>query len=302
VRAQSQARKSDEALFAATAVVGVRALRTQGWDQMSSLEGGSVLRHTVLGPSSDVARLSYCLACFRKLRLLCTRAASISCRQYRRACYAATVGQQPPLTLGDDHMNTFARIALGLLITGASLASPKAASAFVRWQNASTPNNNLFFMGVSGGPLCGGHGCSYNSGTQIITYQFGQNDQEWNATFPGGPEHIVNMFGDIVSGTGWCLHVSGGSLSNGANLVISPCTSSSIDNWTIQSAQSLGAPWSGCFAFINQASGKAMAVQGGVPFNGAHVIQYDLCRPDNNACGNPSHAFHADQFWCPLNI
>ncbi len=208
------------------------------------------------------------------------------------------------LTAGEEQMKkSMTRIALGLFIAGASLAVSNAASAqtFVRWLNASRPNNNLFFMGVSGGPLCGGNRCSYNAGTQIITYQFGQNDQLWSAAFPGGPEHVVNMFGDIVSGTGWCLHVSGGSISNGANLVINPCTTSSIDNWTIQSSESLGAPFRGCFIFRNQLSGKVMAVQGGVPFNGARVIQYDLCQPGSPACGNPSNAFHADQFWCPVS-
>lgn len=198
-------------------------------------------------------------------------------------------------------MHTLARIALGLFIAGASVATPKAASAFVRWQNASTPGNNLFFMGVAGGPQCSGNRCSYTPGTQIITWQFGQNDQEWNASaIPGGPEHVSNMFGDPVSGTGYCLHPSGST--NNSNLVINPCSSSSIDNWTIQSAESMGAPFGGCFMFKNQLSGKVLSVYQGNVFNGAHVVEYDECQPGSNACGNPSNAFHADQFWCPWNI
>jgi hypothetical protein len=212
---------------------------------------------------------------------------------------------QPPLTLGEDDMMTSAtRIALGLIIACASVAAPKAASAqgFLRWMNASRPNNNIFFMGVAGGPQCSGNRCSYTPGTQIITWQFGQNDQEWSATVPGGPQHVVNLFGSPVSGAGFCLHVAGSSVSNNANLVINPCTTSSTDNWTIQSAESLGAPFSGCFIFRNQLSGKVMSAYQGNVFNGARVIQYDLCQPGSPACGNPANAFHADQFWCPVNI
>jgi hypothetical protein len=204
-------------------------------------------------------------------------------------------------------MKTFAtRIALGLFIVGASLAASKAANAqfttYVRWQNASTPGGNLYFMGVAGGPSCSGNRCSYTSGTQIILWAWGQNDQNWYAPHPGVTEHVVNEFGSPVSGEGYCLHPSGST--NNSNLVINPCTTGTIDNWTVKSAESLNppAPFGGCFIFQNQLSGRVMAVyQGNVSVRGARVIEYDLCQPGSNVCGSPA-GYHADQFWCPWNV
>ncbi len=192
-------------------------------------------------------------------------------------------------------------IALGLLFAAATLAAPTAAHAdtWVRWQNASQPNHNIFFLGVSGGPICTPtRGCGYNAGTQMITWAWGQGDQDWQPVYPEtGP--VQNQFGDRGVGDPWYLAVAGDSGSNGANLVINPPGYSS-ETWVVQDAAVQGAPYTGCYIFWNKSSGKVMAVQGGVPSNGAHVIQYDLCTPTNGKCGNPSNAWHPDQFWCPV--
>jgi hypothetical protein len=197
-----------------------------------------------------------------------------------------------------------ARIALGVFVLTASLAASRAATAqtWARWQNASTPDSNPFFFGVSGGPICGGHGCTYNPNTQIIMWQLGQDDQDWLTTFPGGAQHVVNAHGDIVSGTGWCLHPSGST--NNSNLVIDPCTTSSIDNWIITKGSDLTQPATGnlanCYVFQNQLSFRVLSVYQGRVFNGAHVVEYDFCQPGSNVCGSPA-GYHADQFWCPRN-
>ncbi len=195
------------------------------------------------------------------------------------------------------------RIALGVFIAAATMAASKGAHAqgFVRWQNASQPNGVQYYLGVSGGPWCTPtRGCGYTAGTQIITWTKSQDDQYWLGNYPGTVS-VENKFGDPGVGDPWFLAVSGNSTSNSANLVIEPWGYGSSETWVIESAEQLGAPYSGCYAFVNQHSGKAMAVQGGVPNNGAHVIQYDFCAPNNNNCGNPSHAFHPDQFWCPVS-
>jgi hypothetical protein len=238
-------------------------------------------------PPSRLACFSQCLACYRK------RA---------QARFGVTGPRmQPPLTLGDDQMKTSAtRIALGLFIATASLAASKTASAqtYVRWENASQPNGNIFFLGVSGGPQCDGNRCAYSEGTQIITYQYGQLDQEWTAAVPGtGP--VTNLYGDPVSGAGYVLAVAGNSTSDGANLVIWPSDGSLGQTWEIEA---VAGAYSGCYVFRNPNSGKVMSVSGGTPYNGAHVIQYDFCQPGSPACGNPANAYHPDQFWCPEDI
>lgn len=191
------------------------------------------------------------------------------------------------------------RIVLGLFIAAATLGTSKAANAqWVRWQNLNQPNNNIFFLGVSGGPICGSRGCGYNAGTQMITWAWGQSDQDWQPNYPGTTT-VQNRFGDRGIGDPWYLAVAGDSGSNGANLVINPPGYSS-ETWVIEAAADQGAPYTGCYIFFNKSSGKVMSVSGGVPSNGAHVIQYDLCTPTNGKCGNPSNAWHTDQFWCPV--
>ncbi|HVT09637.1 MAG TPA: hypothetical protein VHO67_19385 [Polyangia bacterium] len=193
------------------------------------------------------------------------------------------------------------RIALGVFIAAATLAASNAAhaQAWVRWQNASTPNGNVYFLGVSGGPICTPtRGCGYNAGTQMITWAWGQTDQDWQPTYPGTVS-VQNRYGDRGVGDPWYLAVSGGSVNNNANVVIEP-PGYGAETWVIQPAADQGAPYTGCYIFWNKATGKAMSVAGGVPNNGAHVVQYDLCTPTNGKCGNPSHAWHPDQFWCPV--
>jgi hypothetical protein len=191
-----------------------------------------------------------------------------------------------------------ARIALGLFITTASLMASTTASAETtgRWKNAASPSGTPYYFGVSGGPLCGGNRCTYNQNTPIILWTSSQNDQYWGAAAPG-TGHVLNNYGDIVSGTPWCLHPSGST--NNSNLVIDPCLTSSIDNWRLISAESLGAPFPGCFAFQNQLSWRVMSVYRGSIFSGAHVVEYDFCQPGSNVCGSPA-GYHADQFWCPV--
>src|SRR6476661_2369702 len=90
------------------------------------------------------------------------------------------------------------RLALGLFIAAATLAASKAAHAqtWVRWQNADQPNHNIFFLGVSGGPICTPtRGCGYDAGTQMITYAWGQDDQNWQPNYPGTVS-VQNEFGD----------------------------------------------------------------------------------------------------------
>jgi len=194
------------------------------------------------------------------------------------------------------------RIALGLLIAAATLAASKGAHAqgFVHWRNASEPSGVKYYLGVAGGPICTPtRGCGYNAGTQIITWTLSQGDQNWLANYPETGV-VQNEFGDRGVGDPWDLAVYGDSLANNTNLVIEPPGDSS-ETWSVVSAESIGAPYTGCYLFTNQRSGKVMAVYQGNVFNGAHVVQYDLCSPTDGKCGNPSNAYHPDQFWCPEN-
>ena len=193
------------------------------------------------------------------------------------------------------------RIALGLFIAVATLGISKGAHAqtWAHWRNQVEPGGVPLYLGVSGGPFCTPtRGCGYTAGTHIILWtSTTSGDQNWLTSFPG-TGNVQNEFGDPGTGDPWDLAVYGDYTANSTYVVIEPPTVNSAI-WTITRAEDLGAPYTGCFAFINQNSGKAMVVYQGNVYKGASVVQYDLCTPTNNLCGNPSHAWHPDQFWCP---
>jgi hypothetical protein len=198
-----------------------------------------------------------------------------------------------------------ARIALGVSIAAATLAASNAAHAttWVRWKNKSEPNNNVYFLGVPGGCIPTTRGCVYNSGTGMITWAYGQSDQDWQPTFPGTALKVINRHGSPVSGCCFELAIANDSFNNNVNVIISAPGAAS-NSWDIveKPDANLPAPYPGCYVFKNRRSGKVMSIRGGVPGNGAQVMQYDLCKPGSPACGNPSNAWHPDQFWCPLLV
>jgi hypothetical protein len=207
------------------------------------------------------------------------------------------------------------QIGLGVSLVIAGLALSGSANAdstpLQRWQNANT-TYGAFYLGVSGGEVCTGPNgsCGLARGTGIITYQLSGDDQKMSAPLVDATGTIQDFYADkdnmIIS---MCVGVGNNSQSLGAGLVIWDCqdqTKGPGQYWTALSAEELGAPFPGCFVFVNQNSSVngatvVMSVQNGVVANGSPVIQYSLCEPTNNACGNPANAWHADQFWCPVS-
>ena len=181
------------------------------------------------------------------------------------------------------------KAALGLLMLSASLVVSRTASAqaWNRWQNAA---NRSYYLGVSGGAQCTpGRQCWVNPGTQMITYQLSGLDQRFYSAAPGTGT-VQEYYADF-NYSGMCVGVAGGSTSNGANLVTWECNGSNDQSWQLKKAEDYGAPYTGCYVFINQNSGQVMGVAGGTVNNGAKVIQWPFYQ---------SPAFHADQFWCPV--
>lgn len=199
-------------------------------------------------------------------------------------------------------------VIAGLMLSGSASAQ---STSLQRWQNANT-TNGVFYLGVSGGEVCTGPNgsCGLKRGTQIITYQSSGDDQKMSAPVVDTTGRIQDYYNDkdnmIVS---MCVGVANNLKSLNAGLVIWDCQDQSQGPgqwWEAVSAEELGAPFPGCFVFVNQNSSVngatiVMSVQNGVVKNGSGVVQYSLCSPASNACGNPSYAWHADQFWCPVD-
>lgn len=211
------------------------------------------------------------------------------------------------------------QMALGVSFVIAGLALSGSATAqstpLQRWQNANT-SNGTFFLGVKGGQACNlsNGSCGVKNGTQTITYQQSAEDQEMRAPVVNAVGTIQNYYNDADNmALTSCLGVANNSKSLSAGVVSWDCQSMSQgpgQYWKALSAEGLGAPFPGCFAFVNQNASTAypankpvvMSVSGGSVQNGSGIIQYTLCTPTNGACGSPSNAFHADQFWCPVAV
>ena len=191
-------------------------------------------------------------------------------------------------------MKTIAiRATLGLFLVTASLVVARSASAqtVVTYMNADT-SNGPYYLGVSGGAHCNsaGQDCYLTNGQNIITYQASGNDQQWFAPAAEGTGHVPDYY-FAENGDDMCLGVAAGSKSNGASLVIWDCTGNPLNQqWQVKKAEDYGAPYTGCFIFINQNSGQVMGVAAGEVGDGAQVVQWPFyLGPD----------WHPDQFWCP---
>lgn len=220
-------------------------------------------------------------------------------------------------TKGPDTMNRpVIRTAVGLLIVISGFAGPRAANAqshpartWGRWRNADT-SRGVFYLSVWGGEVCQtGEACGLANNTQVVTYQLAGLDQRWGAVrdtqeFVFPEDNVQNYFQDYRNGvTPMCL-VTGGNNSTaaGASIVVYDCQSLSQgpgQYWNVEPAEFYGAPYPGCFLFYNEHSGLVMSVRNGVVQNGSQVDQWPMCEPGSDACGNPSNAWHPDQFWCP---
>jgi hypothetical protein len=211
------------------------------------------------------------------------------------------------------------RTALGGIIVAASLAVAGSASAqtatWALWKNANT-TNGTFYMGVSGGPKCNAsRQCWVVSGTQIITWVASQGDQYMGATVPVPSDPYVvesttiQDFYKDSTGNSMCLAVAGNSQNQNASIVVTACSNASPSQyWAAYRAEYLGAPYPGCFLFVNEnnSSGGAnvLSVSQGSVKNGSHVIQFAECAPmptgNTASCGFAPNAWHPDQFWCPV--
>jgi hypothetical protein len=177
-------------------------------------------------------------------------------------------------------------LAASVGIAGLALAGSAQAQTYNQWRNADTTHGN-FFMGVSGGPQCNHVGCGLHNGTNIIVWQAGQSDQLWWPNGGDGP--VEDYYFNVDNGSPMCLGVSGGSLSQGTPLIIWQCNGAKDQSWKIASAESLSAPFPGCFVFFNDKSGMVAGVSGGNVQNGTRLIQWPLFQG----------TWHPDQFWCP---
>ncbi|HVV53580.1 MAG TPA: RICIN domain-containing protein [Polyangia bacterium] len=188
------------------------------------------------------------------------------------------------------------------MVAGAAISGSAQAQTFSRYRNANTAHGT-FYLGVSGGEVCdpANEKCGVKAGTQLITYQKSGDDQQWELTLPqGGYVYLQDLLGDPWTNDGTCINVVNRSTSQGANLEIESagCIGDPTARWRPVQAEDLGAPYPGCYAFQDLASGLYMGVSGGNVQNGSHVIQWPLCIAGSNACGGPA-GFHPDQFWCP---
>jgi hypothetical protein len=210
------------------------------------------------------------------------------------------------------------RWVLGGITMVASLAVASSASAqtvtWALWQNANTANG-MFYMGVSGGPKCNSttHQCWVNPGTQIITWTQSQADQYMGAIENWFPGTQIQDFYKDMNGNPMCLGTAANSTSQNANIVVWECqdkTQGPGQYWQSFRAEDLGAPYPGCFMFVNMNTtaatggfeGVLSVFQGSVK-DGSRVIQFPICspRPNSNtaSCGFAPNAWHPDQFWCP---
>jgi hypothetical protein len=180
------------------------------------------------------------------------------------------------------------RTTLGFLIVAASLAAAGSASAQSesRWYNADT-SQGTFYLGVYGGGQCDHpRHCWVTHGTQLVTWSYSGLDQEWYATTPGTGT-VTNWYPNNI-GQQMCMGVDGGSTAERAALKIWECVGHPDQNWKIKKAEDYGAPFPGCFVFINQNSGQVMSVS--LPVGqGSHVVQFPFFQG----------VWHPDQFWCP---
>ncbi len=204
------------------------------------------------------------------------------------------------------------RAILGGFVVIASLAISGSASAqskiWARWKNAASPASTPYYMGVSGGKVCSWYGCGVATGTQIIMWTKSDWDQEMGAPDPangGGPGLVQDDYNDYEDGeTPMCLALQNNATSGGqnTNFVIWDCGPQNPgQNIQLKRAEDLSpaAPYPGCYAFIDQGTGMALSVYQGNLYKGARVVNWPLCVPNSGACGSPSNAYHADQFWCP---
>jgi hypothetical protein len=178
---------------------------------------------------------------------------------------------------------------------------------WARWRNANTAHGR-FYLGVSGGEVCqsGGGPCGLVAGTQLITWQKSGPDQEWGVVEQSGNVNRLpgyNIQNDLFdfSGGAMCLVIPFSKIGGNQQVIVDSCYNDAIDEtyWVAVSAESLGAPYSGCYAIKPYTSGYYMSVSQGDVHNGSSVVLWTLCKPNSGNCGNPSNAWHPDQFWCP---
>jgi Ricin-type beta-trefoil lectin domain-like len=206
------------------------------------------------------------------------------------------------------------RRMLGAFIVIASLAVSGFASAqaqiWGRWRNASTAAGGPYYLGVSGGEVCdpATEKCGVKPGTQLITWTKSGLDQFMGAANPannGGPGIFRDWYNDWFDGTTpMCLALPNNATTGpeNTNVVIWDCDSqNNAQNWYLVPASIEGAPYPGCYLIVNQGNGMALSVYQGNVKDGARVILWPGCAPNNGECGNPSNAWHPDQFWCPDN-
>jgi hypothetical protein len=180
--------------------------------------------------------------------------------------------------------NMTRRTALVLLIVAASLAAARSASA--RWYNADT-SGGTFYLAIPNAAQCDvGRHCWVNHGALVALWSQWELDEEWNAAVPGTGT-VTNYYNNNV-GQQMCLGVDGGSIALKAQVKIWECNGHPDQNWQIKAAEDYGAPFPGCYVFINQNSGQVMSVS--LPVGqGARVVQYPFFQGP----------WHPDQFWCP---
>lgn len=191
---------------------------------------------------------------------------------------------------------------LSIIIAGVAISGSAHAQSWMKLRNANMVHGK-FYLGVSGGQVCNSLGCGVEPGTQIIMWQsaFG-GDQLW--AWPMTDSTLTNDL-PIIGGVppAACIWIddepSGFPVENDSTY-IENCAFAS--QWQAVTAESLGAPYSGCFA-IKALSGSPgapeyLSVYQGNVVNSSHVVLWPLCQPNSLNCGNPS-AWHPDQFWCP---
>jgi len=205
-------------------------------------------------------------------------------------------------------MRNVVRFALGLFIVTASLALARPASA-TRWRNLDT-RNGTFFMGVAGGCVNTQFGCRLISGSRIIIWQNtpgdGKNHTDQNWMVPAVP--ATRFIGNTLPSTTpqlAGLSILNSSTAAGAQVVvrdIDPAVSRPDQTWEIKTAQSVQAPFAGCFILRNVNSSQVAGVSGGSMTQGQNVIEWALYlgTPNQGSVQSPS-GWHLDQFWCPEN-
>lgn len=198
-------------------------------------------------------------------------------------------------------------VMAGVAISGSAHAQTNTTA---RWRNADT-TYGTYYLGVSGGVVCN-ESCGIPDGKSLITYQKSQTDQIWTVTtipLPG----FINLYNVITDSVprypGFqipeCIAFPWSQqqgLLDGlnANAVTAECSSPGATGFEVQSAESLGAPFQywGCYA-LSAANSLYLSVYQGKVKNGSPVVMWPLCIPNSGNCGNPSNAWHPDQFWCP---